>query len=206
MEEMLMQESFYESYNDFVKRAEEKNKEIRVRVMESEVEFSSKEMISFVVSECLMEDVEAIYKLKSERFSNRYTDFIIRNMCEQVIEYIYIMKHPELIPEYFGENIKDEWNGTNLFTGLKRTGGARFKQRKSVNEMALDIGEKKSDDEKVSLYDIYSLKAEFEHHSYFNHMLNVICYINDENESAEEMDYMYLIYILTAFIKMYDTV
>ena len=206
MEEKRMQESFYELYNDFAKRAEKKNKGIRIRFMDSQVVFSSKEMISFVVSECLMEDVETIYKLKTEGFSDRYTDCIIRNMCEQVIEYIYIMKHSELIPEYFGENIKDEWNGTNFFKGLKRTGGARFKERKSVSEMSVDIGEKTSDDEKVSLYDIYSLKAEFEHHSYFHHMLNTLCYVNDKNESAEEMDYMYLIYILVAFIKTYDTV
>ena len=205
MEEKQMQEIFYELYNEFVKRAEEKNKGIRIKFMHSQIGFSSKEMISFVVSECLMEDVETIYKLKTQGFSDRYTDFVIRNMCEQVIEYIYIMRHPELIPEYFGENIKDEWNGTNLFNGLKRTGGARFKERKSVSEMSVDIGEKVSDDEKVSLYDIYSLKAEFEHHSYFNHMLNTICYENDENESADEMDYMYLVYVLTAFIKTYDT-
>lgn len=206
MEEKQMRESFYELYNDFAKRAEEKNREIRIRFMDSQVRFFSKEMISFVVSECLMEDVETIFKLKNEGFSDRYTDCIIRNMCEQVIEYIYIMNHSELIPEYFGENIKDEWNGTNLFKGLKRTGGARFKERKSVSEMSVDIGEKISDDEKISLYDIYSLKAEFEHNSYFHHMLNTLCYVNDENESAEEMDYMYLIYILVAFIKTYYTV
>ena len=155
-----------------------------------------------------MEDVETIYELKSKKFSDRYTDFIIRNMCEQVIEYIYIMKHPELIPEYFGNEINDEWNGKNLFKGLKRTGGARFKERKSVSEMSVDIGEKTSNDEKISLYDIYSIKAEFEHHSYFQHLLNTICYVNDENEgeSKDEMDYVYLIYILTAFINTYDTV
>lgn len=206
MEEKQMQESFYELYNDFAKRAEEKNKGIRVRFMDSQVGFFSKEMMSFVVSECLMEDVETIYTLKNQGFSDRYADFVIRNMCEQVIEYIYIMRHPELIPEYFGENIKDEWNGRNLFKGLKRTGGARFKERKSVSEMAVDIGEKTSDDEKISLYEIYSLKAEFEHHSYFNHMLNTIFSVNDESESAEEVDYIYLIYILTAFINTYDTV
>lgn len=200
-----MKETFYEIYNVFAKRAEEKNKEIKIMFIDDQIGFSSKEMISFVVSECLMEDVETIYKLRKDKISARYIDFIIRNMCEQVIEYIYIMKHTELIPEYFGENIKDEWNGTNLFNGLKRTGGQRFKERKSVSEMSVDIGEKVSDDEKISLYDIYSVKAEFEHNSYFNHMINIISYVNDENKSAEEMDYLYLIYILTAFIMVYDT-
>lgn len=203
-----MKKCFNELYNDFVKKAEEKNKEIRMKFMESQVKFYSKEMISFVISECLMEDIDTIYKMKMQGFSNRYTDFIIRNMCEQVIQYIYIMKYPELIPQYFGENIKDAWNGTNLFKGLKRTGGARFKERKSVSEMSANIGEKISDDKKISLYDIYSLEAEFEHHSYFHHIMNTIPTddVDDENENTEAVDYIYLTYILTAFIETYDKV
>lgn len=208
MEEKQRQESFYELYKDFKKSANIKNKEILKKYKESQIGWFSKEIMSFVVSDCLIEDIETIYALRNEGFSDRYTDFIIRNMCEQVIEYIYIMKHPELIPEYFGESLKEDWNGEDLFTGLKCTGKARFKERKSVSKMAIDIDEKESDDEKISLYEIYSLKAEFEHHSYFNHMLNTIFNVNDENESesAEEVDYIYLIYILTAFIKTYATV
>ncbi len=206
MEEKLMEETFYDLYNAYVKRAEKKNKEIRMNFNDSHIEFASKEMMSLVVSECLMEDVETIYKLKNNGFSERYTDCIIRNMCEQVIEYIYTMNHSELIQEYFGGNINEKWSGTNLFKGLKRTGRVRFKERKSVSEMSVDIGEKTSNDEKISLYDIYSVKAEYEHHSYFHHMLNIMCHVNAENENAEEMDYLYLIYILTAFINMYDTV
>lgn len=202
-----MRDSFLELYNSFSKRVEEKNKESRIKLENNQINIASKEVMSCVVSECLMEDVENIFEFKKNGLCGRYTDFIIRNMCEQVIEYIYIMKHPKLISEYFGFHLKAEWNGTNLFTGLKRTGKARFKNKKSVSEMSMDIGEKESDEEKISLYDIYSIKAEVEHHSYFHHFLNAICDSGDnENDNKEEWDYICLSYILTAFIEMYDTI
>ena len=72
--------------------------------------------------------------------------------------------------------------------------------------MAKDIGEKKSSTDKMSLYDIYSLKAEFEHNSYFNHWLDVLYSVNSEQVMAEEMDYVYMRYILVAFIEKYDEI
>lgn len=201
-----MKKDFYELYNSFAKEAIEKNRHFRELLVNSELSFVSKEMLSFVVSECLMEDIETIFKLEEGGFSNRYIDFTIRNMSEQVIEYLYIMKHPQLIKEYFGEELRDDGNGKEIFDGLKRTGAARFKNHKSVSEMAKDVGEKKSDDDKIALYDIFSLKAELEHHSYFHHMLDVICSIENETESKDELDYIFLTYILTAFIKVYATI
>lgn len=203
-----MKEDFYELYNSFEKEAKEKNKKIVSSFNNSNIEFASREIMSLIVSECLMEDVATIGMLKENSCSDRYVDYIIRNMCEQVIEYMYIIKHPKLIKEYFGMNISAEGNENNLFKVLKRTGKARFENRESVAGMAADIGEKKSSEEKISLYEIYSLKAELEHHSYFHHMLDLTCKIDCENESenTEGLEYVFLIYILTAFIEIYDTV
>ena len=198
-----MKKIFYELYNDFVKRAEEKNRKYRQMLVKLILPLDSKEMLSFIVSECLMEDVETIYKLERDGASRRYIDFIIRNMTEQVIEYLYIMKYPQMIGEYFGNNLSDDWNGTNLFKGMKRTGRKRFKKRPEVSVMAHDIGEKTSCGGNTSLYDIYSLKSEMEHHSYFNHSLDVVTmYCSGKScESKEELDYAYLLNILTKFIK-----
>ena len=200
-----MQEYFYELYNNFKEYAKEKNSKISVEFNENKIQIASKEMMSFLVSECLIEDVETVFELKNKGFSDRYTDYIIRNMCEQVIEYMYIMKHPELISEYFGEKINEKWNGENLFKGLKRTGEARFKEKIIISKMSSDIGERKSDKHKIALYDIYSVKAELEHHSYFHYMLNVMCDEKDKKDTQKEIDSMYLIYILSAFIKVYNT-
>lgn len=201
-----MKKDFYELYNNFVKRAGEKNERFREMLVNSQLSFDSKEMLSFVVSECLMEDIETIYKLENNGFSNRYIDFTIRNMSEQVIEYLYIMKNPRLIKEYFGERLNDDWDGKNLFDGMKITGAARFKKRESVSAMAKAVDEKVSDDDKIALYEIFSLKAELEHHSYFHHMLDVMCNLGDRIESKDDLDYIFLIYILSAFIKVYDTI
>lgn len=203
---LKMRENFYELYNDFIKRAMAKNRKYRQMLVNSALPLDSKEMLSFIVSECLMEDIETIDKLESNGFSRRYIDFVIRNMTEQVIEYLYIMKHPQMIGEYFGNNLPDDWKGTNLFNGMKRTGKKRFKNRPQVSTMAHNIGEKTSSDGNTSLYEIYSLKSEMEHHSYFNHSLDVMTvHCSGENsESKEELDYVYLLNILTKFIKVYD--
>lgn len=155
-----------------------------------------------------MEDVDTILQLKSDGLSNRYTDAIIRNMCEQVIEFLYIMQHQELIPIYFGKNIKGRYEEQNdLFEAYKQTRKARFGKREPVKNMAKNIGELKSDDDKISLYDIFSIKAELEHNSYFHHIFDIIGKIEDgesEQEETGDLDYMFMIFILTAFGEVYN--
>lgn len=142
------------------------------------------EFYSIKVSESLLEDVDAIYCLKKNKFSNRYIDSIIRNMAEQVIEYKYIIDNePELISIYFGKNMDvestdKETSIKDILEKLKESGKARYGngQRKSVSSMASEIVEKESveteDNIKVSLYDIFSYEAEMEHNSYFNSVIN----------------------------------
>ena len=89
--------------------------------------YKRQEILSLWVSECLIEDIGTIQHLKDNSFSNRYVDAIIRNMCEQVIEYLYIMKHQELIPIFFGRNLKEDFDEQkDLFAAFKQTGQARF--------------------------------------------------------------------------------
>lgn len=197
-----IRDSFIEFFNNFVKYAKVLNELTLKRFEHKEISFASKEMLSFIVCECLIEDMTIIDELKENGHSRRYVDSIIRNMCEQVIEYKYIMKYQDLLKEYFGQNLSENWEGTNLFKGLKRTGEARFKDRKTVAEMARSIDEYKSNDEKSSLYDIYSLKAEYEHHSYFHYLFELINK-NDGDETADDLDYVFMIYVLSSFEKTY---
>ena len=72
--------------------------------------------------------------------------------------------------------------------------------------MAADIGEWKSDDDKISLYDIFSIKAELEHNSYFHQIFDIIGEVEDgenESEEADSLDYLFLTFILTAFLDIY---
>lgn len=202
-----MKESFLDLYRKFNDDAKEINDKILLDFKNTGKEFATQEVLSLWVSECLIEDIDTIQHLKENGFSNRYTDAIIRNMCEQVIEYLYIMKHQELIQIYFGKNIKVKYDEQGeLFKAFKQTGQARFGKRKSVKDMAADIGEWKSDDDKISLYDIFSIKAELEHNSYFHQIFDIIGEVEDgenESEEADNLDYLFLTFILTAFLDIY---
>ncbi len=201
-----MKESFLELYLDFVDKAKEINDKILLDLKTAGKEFALQKTLSLWVSKCLIEDIDTIQYLKDSGFSNRYIDVIIRNMCEQVIEYLYIMKHQELISIYFGKNLKEEFDEQeDLFKIIKQTGQARFGERKPVKEMAEDIGECKSDDDKISLYDIFSIKAELEHNSYFHQIFDIVGEIEDEeaDEETDSLDYMFLFFILSAFLDVY---
>lgn len=200
-----MKESFLDLYFDFVDKAKDINDKILLDFKNTGKEFATQETLSLWVSNCLIEDIDTIQHLKDSGFSNRYIDAIIRNMCEQVIEYLYIMKHQELIPIYFGRNLKEEFDEQeDLFEIIKQTGQARFGNRKSVKEMAKDIGECISDGDKISLYDIFSIKAELEHNSYFHEIFDIVGEIEDEeDEETESLDYMFMFFILRAFLDVY---
>lgn len=202
IEDVGVKKEFLQTYQSFVEATNNKNYITLENLKNEKINFVSKDMFSLFISTCLIEDIDTFLFLKDNNFSGRYTDAILRNVCEQVIEYLYILKHEELIPVYLGSNLSEEVDESeDLFTALKKTGKARFGKRKSVKEMAVDIGEGKSSNEKISLYDIFSLKAELEHNSYFHHILEPADKVEgDINESDEvDDDYLYLSYILTAF-------
>lgn len=66
------------------------------------------ESLSILVSECLVEDIKYVMKFKMLDYPKRYVDALIRNMCEQTIEYIYVMKNQHLLDEYFGKNLPED--------------------------------------------------------------------------------------------------
>lgn len=148
--------------------------------------------------------------MKAVKYSCRYIDIFIRNICEQVIEYSYIIKHDELIKKYFGDDITwddmdESQESENLINSLKKYGGSRFGERPSVSKMAKDIEEKESDNDKISLYDIYILESDNMHNSYFKHIFEIIDEIEDVEEQ-QDIDYIFMIYILTDFINIYDSI
>lgn len=167
--------------------------------------FASKEMLSILVSTCLIEDISNVIKFKELGYPSRYTDAMIRNMCEQIIEYIYIMKNQDLIDQYFGENLEEELHeqDINPFEALRRTGSARFNlRRKSVKSMAIEINEGDTTDEKISLYTIFGNKAELEHNSYFNNIFDIIGEI--EKEEPSDLDDIFISHIMAAFLTTFN--
>ena len=121
---------------------------------------------------------------EDEAFLRRYGNLIIRNMLEQLIEFLYLMKNPHRAEEFLGLTIElEELNKkTPLIQRLKLLGEKRYNKepvkyrrhgkeqniRPSVAEMAEEIGEKYSTTGGITLYDLYQILSDQCHNAYFS--------------------------------------
>ena len=115
----------------------------------------------------ILEDVLFLLETDGERkLSKKNSNIIIRNMVEQLIEFLYLLRHQELIKEYLGEHISST-QSNNIVELSRNLGRFRFSnKRKSVFDMAKDI-EQYSIGDRIVLYDIYIYLSEMCHNSYF---------------------------------------
>jgi len=204
--------NFIKEINEFENKIKIKKETLLNKLNPKQSIIVTKEFLSISTSECLLEDVEMSLNLFSElrtpKYSQnaRFINLIIRNMCEQAIEYIYIMKNPQLIKEYFNFNIPDDPNEISYYKFVKEANSKRFtSKRKSVYKMANELNEVNNSSDDICLYNIYSDKSELIHNSYFNSifLLNIDF---EEIKSFISLNLMYITYILEAFIKEYDTI
>ena len=111
-------------------------------------------------------------------FSRRNGNLIIRNMLEQLIEFLYLLKNPHHAEEYLGQTINfEELNRKqSLVKKEELFGEKRYnkdgKFRPSVSEMAQDIGEKNSKNQNLTLYKLYQILSEQCHNSYFSSLID----------------------------------
>ena len=115
---------------------------------------------------------------EDEAFSRRNGNLIIRNMLEQLIEFLYLLKNPHHAEEYLGLTINfDELNRKqSLVKKEELLGEKRYNKdgnrRPSVAEMAQDIGEKSSNNQNLTLYKLYQILSDQCHNSYFSSLLD----------------------------------
>ena len=168
----------------------------------------SPEYIKFSFSKHLLEDINFLTTLSGEEiFKPRHAYMILRDMVEQVIEFIYLMKHPDLIAEFMGDKIDNSKITANTpVKSTHRLGNERYSGgRKSVSEMARDIGEKNLSERQPALYDIYQLLSEECNNSYFFSNLDNL----SETENGEEKlalteeQAQYLMIIIERFMDVY---
>lgn len=101
-------------------------------------------------------------------FKTRHANFIIRDMLEQVIEFAYMIKNKNIIPDYMVGNSVDTELSAYPIKDFRKLASGRFRGgRKSISEMARDIGEKESTENHLALYELYQLLSEECHNSYF---------------------------------------
>lgn len=185
------------------------NKRLIDGVIESGINILfSKEYIKFTFSNNLLEDINFLTELSGEEiFKPRHANMILRDMVEQVIEFIYLMKNPKLICEFMGDKIDNSKlldstpiKSTHKLGSERYTGG-----RKTVSEMARNIGEKSPSKNPPALYDVYQLLSENCHNSYFFSNLDKL----GESEGREEKlalteeQAQYLMIIIGRFMEVY---
>lgn len=168
----------------------------------------STEFLKISCSENFLDDIEFLNEMSgTPNFKVRYANMIIRDVLEQVIEFIYLLKYPELIEQFMGGNIEtDDFDKDKLIEEYLQFGGKRYTGgRKTISKMASSINEKVSVDDTLSLYDIYRILSEQCHNSYFLSNLDDI----DEAETGKrtvaltDEQLTYLMIIIGRFMEAY---
>lgn len=202
----------YQIKNEIYKALEEEismtNQQLLKSLQGKEEILNTVEFIKISFSGSLLEDIEFLNSLSGNPiFKIRHAYMVLRDMLEQVIEFIFLMKHPDMIPDYLGLNIDD--NSEKSFDPIKeihKIGSKRFKDgRKSVSAMAKDIGEKESSLNRMTLYDMYQLLSEACHNSYFFAGLDVIETVETGKEfvALSEAQVQHLMIIIGSFMETY---
>ena len=167
----------------------------KLEKISNEEKQESELFLSYVIMQGVAEDLEEFLELLSANSKPRYQHFIIRNITEHVIEYMYLMNNKELIAEYFGSEVEIDLDADvdmkHISEEYKNLGQNRYtSKRMSVNAMAVAIGEKHSEDGIPGLYDIFSIISENCHNSYFHAVI-------DEMADDEMQNKVFSLWIMT---------
>lgn len=204
-------EEFIESLQEHIFSINERHLIILKNTNSNKI-IGTKENLSITISSEILKDLETILKLNYITAEERYIDYIVRGLVEQVIEYKYLISNEKLIEEYFGgkinleEELDIESNRFNAIKELKKIGGNRYHRgRKKIIDMARDINEYKSTDETLSLYDIFSMSSDEIHNSYFKEYLDGFENSQDKR-SLTEFHVTIIFIIIKKFLETYDQV
>lgn len=184
------------------------NKSLFDKLQKPKVSLCSTDFLKISYSENLLEDIEFLNKMSGTPiFKIRYANLIIRNMLEQVIEFIYLLEHAELIEQFLGINIEsDIINDDKFIENYLQLGGKRYiNGRKRISKMADSIHEKYSTEDTLSLYDIYRSLSEQCHNSYFLSILDDVDEVetDEKNIALTNEQLTYLTIIIECFMKAY---
>lgn len=143
-------------------------------------------------------------------FHTRYANLILRNMVEQVIEFLYISNNPKLVDEYLGGEILKkiaaiDANSTTAEV-MKLYGENRFATKRGrIAQMAEDINERHAIQENcLTLYDVFAILSDRTHNSYFSSLLDDFAkefskdlYIGLTAEQARYIDFLIIVVLMT---------
>lgn len=149
---------------------------------------TEKEHICWVKTNFIKHFTEDVFFLndhsEDNAFSRRYGNLIIRDILEQLIEFLYILKNPHLSEEYLGLtiNLEEVKRKQSIVKKEGLFGEKRYNKgsdgRPSVSDMAKAIGEKSSADGSLTLYKLYQILSEQCHNAYFSSLLDDVNKVN----------------------------
>lgn len=173
-------------------------------------------MISLVFAQCISADISMVLKLMEHKQPHRYYDGIIRNMCEQVLEYLNLCDNPNNIKEFLGIDKDDSEieaiGEMNVFAGIRKLiGDKRYSSTHNISNIANLLGEHDGTDEKLSLYEVYQYESTLYHNAYlmeYYDMVSIFAGSEKKDEVSGEMgvQYIMLVTILSSFMDKYEEV
>ena len=223
-----MKDSFKELYDSFI---EETNNNEKLLINYTGEHITSLGATAFLFSTCIIDDLDMVEQMKKQDVDHRYSDAIIRGICDQVIEFIYLYKNPSLLSEYYGtdrteEELEQIVNDDDIFTSIRKiSGDKRYSKRRNIRDMAVSIGEEKGTGDALALYEIFQYYSVLFHSAYRENMMDIIGEVEKETEAeteeaeteeaeAEEveteenadLDYLMMTVILTRFFETYTKI
>lgn len=127
----------------------------------------------------ILNDIKFIEKIKHGVKNSRYIYSILRVTTEQVIIYKFLMRknvdNHSLCKDYLGQNIdieKIEKSSKCEIELLKLLGGKRTKLYENIFKQMANKFEDVDDD--TSLYNLYSIMADYVHNAYYKSLLSEI--------------------------------
>lgn len=149
-------------------------------------------LTALIFADCIKTDIQAVLDLKEQNVPDRYVEGIIRGICEQVIEFIYLYNNQTLLPEYYGTNrteaeLADLENEPNLFKRVRMLiGDKRYSAGRNIHSMSLAIGEYVGTDDEMSLYEAYQLTSTLYHNSYRESFMELVGTVSKLLQKAEK--------------------
>jgi hypothetical protein len=174
-------------------------------------QLNSIEFLKFSFAQHFQEDVNFLIQLDGNSlFHPRYANIIIRDILEQTIELLYIIKNPDLIDQYLGLEINLNLinESESPLENLKQFGQNRFiEKRPRISDMAINIEEYSSTDDKLALYSIYHILSEECHNSYYTSILDEVDMASNECTilALTDEQRMYLTWITNSLIPVYSS-
>lgn len=159
---------------------------------------SSKIFLDYVFSRGISDDVNEFLCMFKIGKKVRYQNFVIRNMIEHTIEYLYLCKNTTLISEYFGEKIAFSMENVTHESAAKeykKIGQDRFENRRAkTRKMADDIGEGETTKDIPCLYDMFCIASENCHNSFFHEVAEEYSEVK-ANNALHSLRFVYLVLI-----------